>query len=152
MPFGIGFHPWFDRTPTATVAFTASHAFRMDDRDMPLEAVPAGVMTGSAGQSRDHDFTVTARTPFDTPISDWTGTATITWPERRVALDITSSGAFRLVHIFSPSEPPVFCIEPVSHLPDVINRRHLAGHGDMTLLAPDEMMTGAMRLTPSVNC
>ena len=150
MPFGIGFHPWFDRTPAATLAFSATHAFRMDARDMPVEAIPAGEFSGCDAHAHAHRFAISARTPFDTPVGGWAGTATITWPEWHAALDISASGAFRLIHIFSPKEPAVFCVEPVSHLPDVINRRHLSGHGDMTLLAPGESMTGMMRLTPRV--
>jgi aldose 1-epimerase len=151
MPFGIGFHPWFDRTPAATLAFSAINAFRMDDRDMPLEAIAVGGVTGGTKQSGDHAFGVANRTPFDTPISGWKGTATLTWPERRTALDLQAFGDFRLVHIFSPKEPAVFCVEPVSHLPDVINRRHLASHGDMKILKPGESMTGEMRLVPRGN-
>ena len=150
LPFGIGFHPWFDRTPDAVLAFSASYAFRMDTRDMPVEAISASVISGNSAGSLSHQFVVAARTPFDTPVSGWGGTATIAWPEWNAALDITASGALRLVHIFSPPEPSVFCVEPVSHLPDVVNRRHLAEHGDMTLLAPGQSMTGCMRLTPRV--
>ena len=147
LPFGIGFHPWFDRTPDARLRLIATHAFRMDDRDMPVAPIPAHVITGDDSVDATHDFFVSRRTPFDTPLGGWTGRARLT--SRQTALEIEASGALRLVHIFSPPSPDVFCVEPVSHLPDVVNRRHLAAHGDMPLLPPGATLAGAMRLTPS---
>ena len=148
LPFGIGFHPWFDRTSAATLTLRAAQAFRMDDRDMPLEAMPLETVFGSKNSDGSCTMTIAAKTPFDTPVSGWSGRAIVTWPERKTALTIAGEGALRLVHIFSPKEPAVFCVEPVSHLPDVVNRRHLAAYGDMTLLAPGASMEGSMRLTP----
>ncbi len=149
LPFGIGFHPWFDRTPEATLSLRARHAFRMDDRDMPLEPIAVGTIFGDGGTSAGvHAMVIERQTPFDTPVSGWSGSALITWPERKTALSVAGEGALRLVHIFSPREPAVFCVEPVSHMPDVVNRRHLAAHGDMTILEPGASMSGIMRLTP----
>ena len=148
LPFGIGFHPWFDRTPAATLTLRAAQAFRMDDRDMPLAAVPLDIVFGASVLNGQYAMTIARQTPFDTPVSGWSGSAIVAWPERKTAVTIAGEGALRLVHIFSPKEPAVFCVEPVSHLPDVVNRRHLAAYGDMTLLAPGTSMEGGMRLTP----
>lgn len=157
LPFGIGFHPWFDRTPAATLSLSARHAFRMDERDMPVAAIPIASVFGddldiSREQGR-HRMVIAARTPFDTPLSGWDGVAELTWPERRLRLTIEGLDALKLVHIFSPrtsaGEAPVFCVEPVSHLPDVVNRQPLASHGDMALLAPGDSLSGAMRLVPA---
>ena len=149
LPFGIGFHPWFDRTPAATLALHAKQAFQMDPRDMPLEPLPLATVFGDSGTAPSaHSMVIERQTPFDTPVSGWSGQALITWPERQTALTLAGEGALKLVHIFSPSEPAVFCVEPVSHMPDVVNRRHLAEFGDMTLLEPGASMEGRMRLTP----
>lgn len=148
LPFGIGFHPWFDRTPAATLTLRAAQAFRMDERDMPVAAVALETVFGDGPFYGQHTMTIAEKTPFDTPVNGWSGRAIVTWPERKTALTIAGEGALRLVHIFSPKEPAVFCVEPVSHLPDVVNRRHLAAYGDMTLLAPGASMEGSMRLTP----
>lgn len=148
MPFGIGFHPWFQRTPGATLTLGAEHVFRMDDRDMPLAAIGPATVFGDHRIHGRHSMTIAARTPFDTPVGGWPGVATITWPEWGVALDVCGEGALKLAHVFSPSQPEVFCVEPVSHIPDVVNRRHLATYGDMTMLAPGASLEGAMTLTP----
>lgn len=149
LPFGIGFHPWFDRTPTATLTLQARQAFSMDSRDMPLAPVPLKSVFGTRDNSTGiHAMVIERQTPFDTPVSGWSGHALITWPERQTALTLAGEGALKLVHIFSPKEPAVFCVEPVSHMPDVVNRRHLAEFGDMTWLEPSASMEGLMRLTP----
>jgi aldose 1-epimerase len=150
LPFGIGFHPWFDRTPAATLTLQARQAFRMDSRDMPLEPVPLKSVFGTRDNSTGiHAMVIERQTPFDTPVSGWSGQALITWPELKTALSLKGEGALTLVHIFSPKQPAVFCVEPVSHMPDVVNRRHLAEFGDMTRLEPGASMEGRMRLTPS---
>jgi aldose 1-epimerase len=143
LPFGIGFHPWFERTPRAMLKLEGKCAFRMDVRQMPLEPLLLDASTGTSPQ-----FVIAARTPLDTPVAGWDGHAVITWPERRTRLSLEAGGAFGLVHLFSPRESHVFCVEPVSHMPDVVNRRGLAEHGDMTMLEPGQSLSGTMRLLP----
>jgi aldose 1-epimerase len=143
LPFGIGLHPWFGRTRQTRLSVDARWAFRMDDRDMPLEPVPLASVTGGT------DFAVVERMPFDTPLAGWDGVALIRWPERCTALRIEARGALRLVHIFAPADQNVLCVEPVSHLPDVINRRQLAPFGDMAWLPPLGSLAGGLRLHPA---
>ena len=57
-----------------------------------------------------------------------------------------ASGALTNLHVYVPDDRPVLCVEPVSHVPDVHNRRHLAHYGDLAWLAPGETMRGAMQL------
>jgi len=145
LPFGIGFHPWFERTAETRLAINGRCAFRMDARDMPLEPVPLASVTGGGTQ-----FAPSAHAPFDTPIAGWDGVAEVRWPEKRTALRIEAQGACRLAHIFAPAAQNVLCVEPVSHIPDVVNRRHLAQYGDMAWLSPLATLTGGMRLQPAV--
>src|SRR5262249_8939394 len=101
LPFGLGFHPWFERTAQTRLVLDGRWAFRMDQRDMPLEPVALASVTGG------RECTVAARAPFDTPIAAWDGRAEIHWPERHAALRIEAQGACALVHIFAPSAPDV---------------------------------------------
>jgi aldose 1-epimerase len=144
LPFGLGFHPWFERTEQTRLAVNARWAFRMDARSMPLAPIPLASVIGGS------DCVVAARVPFDTPVADWDGNAEIHWPERRTALRIEARGACRLVHIYAPAEQDVLCVEPVSHIPDVVNRRHLAQYGDMAWLPPLGSIAGGMRLRPAL--
>jgi aldose 1-epimerase len=148
LPFGIGFHPWFDRTPRSTLTLGATQAFTMDERDMPLAAASMQTIFSASPTDGEHTMAIERQTPFDTPLSGWSGRAVVTWPERSLELTLTGGGAFKLVHIFSPASPAVFCVEPVSHMPDVVNRRHLASHGDMAVLVPGGALAGSMALTP----
>jgi aldose 1-epimerase len=143
LPFGLGFHPWFRRTAQTRLVLDGRWAFRMDDRSMPVEPVALPSVTGGRACA------VAARAPFDTPVAEWDGCAEIHWPDRHTALRIEAQGACSLVHIFAPAQPDVLCVEPVSHMPDVVNRRHLARFGDMAWLPPLGTLAGGMLLRPA---
>jgi aldose 1-epimerase len=54
----------------------------------------------------------------------------------------------RNLHLCMPASRAVFCVEPVSHVPGVVNRRAFAHLGDMTALAPGEALEGTVVLSP----
>ncbi|NKW10672.1 hypothetical protein HGG76_20340 [Ochrobactrum tritici] len=74
----------------------------------------------------------------------WNREATIRWPETSTGLRLKGEGALRHLHVFNPQDRAVFCAEPVSHLPDVINRPTLGEDAAMTVLNPGEALTGAL--------
>lgn len=133
VPVGIGLHPWFPRAPVATLRFAARTAFGGDARTLPTTARPATGMDGP----------IAARLGHDGHWAGWDGRA---WLDD---LAITAGGAFRNLHVYVPAHDPVVCVEPVSHVPDAVNRADLAPYGPMALLAPGRTIRGWMRLRPA---
>jgi len=140
MPFGMGLHPWYVKTPKALLTFQSEGTFSRDDRGLPVEplrAVPEFSTTPSP---------LGALPWFDGCFIGWLRTATLTWPERRASLVIETDCALAHLHIYVPDDRPTVCVEPVSHAPDAINRPRLPTGSAMKPLAPGETLSGAMIL------
>ena len=142
MPFGLGLHPWFPKFPDSTLHFTTAALHRRDARGLPLprtEPCP--------------EFSVPVRPLAQMP---WLDGCAGDWSPREaritgdgLALTLRATGALRHLHVYVPDDRPVFCAEPVSHLPDAINRPELGADAAMTPLAPGESLSGAMILSAS---
>ena len=62
-----------------------------------------------------------------------------------MTLALQARGAWsRCVQVFCPPGAGFLCVEPVSHLPDAVNRAWLGG---MDVLAPGAALDGALRMT-----
>jgi aldose 1-epimerase len=136
LPFGLGFHPYFRRTPKATVAFAADGWLEPDARCFPLRWRPLtpdlDTRTGRL---------VEALRGTDATFTGWVRQAALTWPELGATLVLQASKASTTLHVFVPrDERQILCLEPVSHVVDVHNRRYLATYGDATPLAPGETL------------
>ena len=60
---------------------------------------------------------------------------------RRPTLTIEAGGLFRHLIVYSPPARDYFCVEPVSHMTDAINRMDDGGTG-LRVLAPGETLRG----------
>jgi aldose 1-epimerase len=139
LPFGIGLHPWLVVEAETVVSFAATHGLTADDRRLPVAAVPAAEIADMS-DGRDVD-----RLAFlDTYFANWDGQAVVEWRRRGVRMTVDADGAFRNLHFYNPVDPKFFCIEPVSHLPNVHNRRDFAAYGDYAVLRPGERLIGTM--------
>jgi aldose 1-epimerase len=140
LPYGLGFHPWFWKTADTWLTFGGATRLGRDERG--LAAAPV-----SEGPSFPSGVDVSAMPWFDSHYADWTSrTAAIDWRPEGVRMTMQASGALTNLHVYVPDTAPVVCVEPVSHVPDVHNRRNLAGYGDIARLAPGETIEGAMIL------
>lgn len=142
MPFGMGFHPWFPRQSQTHVTFGNSGAHRQDDRALPLTD-----QDRVEGLDPRHPLPLDAMRPLDHCFSGWTPReADLVWPEAQYQMRLKASGALRHLQLYSPQGQPYFCLEPVSHLPDAINRPALAPSAQMEILPPQGEMQGVMSL------
>lgn len=142
MPFGLGHHPWFNRTPKTQVRLDAMGWFKKDPRTLPVARIENPDETGRI------QMTPARRMGLDRHYYGWRRKATIIWPEAGAGMHLTASPVLGNLHLFVPQDRPAICLEPVSHVPDVVNRRRYAPYGDMTTLAPGESLTGAMTFNP----
>ncbi len=134
-PFGTGWHPFFVRPGGTRVAFRATGSVRRDARNLPTAVEP------SVGVAGGED----AIAGKDTHYVGWDGAADLDLGPLRLRL--RADGAWsRNLQLFAPSGAGVLCVEPVSHVPDVVNRRAFAPHGDMAALPRGGVLRGSVTL------
>ena len=131
LPFGVGFHPYFRRTPQAVVAFETDGWLEPDARCLPVAWHPLG----SAQDARAGRL-VDAFSGTDATFTGWKQRAWLSWPELGARIELEAGGAARALHAYVPDGRTFLCLEPVSHVTDVMNRRQFARYGDMDVLAP----------------
>lgn len=116
MPAGLGFHPYFPRTPHST--YRGLHCGEWQNS-------PDGLPLGSLQHDRAVDWWQDR--PIDTRAVDTVytgrdGPLQIGWPERRLALGIKPCDDLPFTVVFTPQEADFFCVEPVSHATGALNR------------------------------
>jgi aldose 1-epimerase len=130
-PMGIGAHPWFFRPPGAAITFQASGVW------LTRDALPVCHRTIPPGW----DFTNGRRVddePLDHCFTGWSGVARL--PGMRIEAD----PVFGNLQVYTPAGADFFCIEPVSHVPDAINRPGLTDSQAMTVLLPGQTLSGSI--------
>jgi aldose 1-epimerase len=142
-PAGIGLHPFFPKAGEPSLCFKASGAWRNGDDALPrthggLPPEWMHVQPRPVSQSR-----------LDNCFTDWDGQAA--WRAGSVSLQIDACSTFRCLQVFTPVWADFFCAEPVSHMPDAINRRDAPSGQGMCCLTPGETLRGTIRMSPSVS-
>ncbi|PKU26589.1 aldose 1-epimerase [Telmatospirillum siberiense] len=138
MPAGFGLHPYFRRTPKAQMMFQAASVWLNGADKLPRgqQPVPSAwsfaTLRSPAEAELDHCF------------AGWNGTARIVWPEDALGLTIEASAEFSHLVVYTPAERDFFCVEPVSHMNDAMNRMDVDGHG-VAVLAPGQALEGGVR-------
>jgi aldose 1-epimerase len=146
LPFGLGWHPYFPMTPETTLLAPARKFWTEVEGWLPGEAtdIPA-----------DLDFSEPLALPqrwVNNGFEQWSGEATIFWPEHGTKLHLTADPIFRHAFIFvsdTDFDPQFkrdyFCFEPMSHL---ANSHNLPDLGDLQVLKPGQRLSGSIRLRP----
>lgn len=137
-PAGIGLHPFFPKRHDPKLRFDASAVWENDDDCMPLRH-------GPVPEAWHHsDPWAIAQSRLDNCFTGWHGVADI--DAGPASLRIEADAVFRNLQVFTPSWADFFCVEPVSHVPDALNRPDLAAEQAMQILAPGETLAGTVRL------
>ncbi|ESQ79720.1 aldose 1-epimerase [Asticcacaulis sp. YBE204] len=115
MPAGLGFHPYFNRTPLTRLKSQLDGVWMADAECLPTE-LHAGIWrkdwTGG-------DF-VTDSTLIDHCHTGFTGRADI-YEGAQPTLTLRASPDCHWLHIYVPPGEDYFCAEPVNHMPDPFN-------------------------------
>ncbi len=142
MPAGLGWHPYLRRSPRLRLRTEVGCVWLTDEE---------GVPTRQEDEAHFGDFSRGGRLPSDTGIdhcySGWNGAAQVEWPEQMLCLRLTATEPLRWLHLYAPPGWDFFCIEPVTHMPDALNRAESAAVTGLTTLAPGERLTGEVRLS-----
>jgi aldose 1-epimerase len=131
MPAGLGWHPYFPRTPRTRVSAEVDAMWLTDEEVMPTTLAPPPLETDLS-----HGLAVDA-VALDNCFVGWRGCAVIEWPEAAARLVITAKSPLDFLVVYTPRGRPFFCIEPVSHVTDALN-----------LAAAGRTDTGARALEP----
>jgi aldose 1-epimerase len=119
LPFGLGLHPWFPRTPGTTLRARAPVVTLEDQFHLPVGQI-------AVASREDWNFSTHRRLPeswINNDFSPWDGHAEIVWSDRALRLSIEAEGALSAYILYSPaSDANFFCFEPVTHLIDAHNR------------------------------
>lgn len=140
LPFGLGQHPWFSRTPACRLQARVQGVWLSRPDRMPTGYTDTFPDGWDLGAGVFPDLIV-----IDNGFGGWDGEARIEWPERRLALHMRSewvlpdgSAGQPDCLLYAPASPPVFCFEPISH---PINAAHLPGRPGWVALRPGESMS-----------
>jgi aldose 1-epimerase len=135
VPAGLGLHPFFARAPDTELACRTSDVWLADAEVLP---------TGRIAVPAKWDFARSRRVDglaLDNCFDGWDGHAVISWPRRRLRLEIDAGEPFRHLVVYVPPERPFFCVEPVSHANGAIAATRLAAGatlaGDVALKISD---------------
>lgn len=137
-PAGLGLHPYFPRKAGARLRFRAAGVWRATAERLPIGLGPvppawdhaAGLAVGAVA--------------LDDVFAGWDGTAEIGLGSRHVTL--TGSGIFGHLVVFTPPGADFFCVEPVSHATDAVNRGEPRSVTGLAVLAPGEALEGEVAL------
>jgi len=148
MPAGLGMHPYFPRHGRAVLTADVAAVWLTDETCLPTERVPCPAHWQlGAGAPVD-------ALRCDNQFEPWDGRARISWPDRRMAMQVTASADLNRLVVYAPEGEDFFCVEPVSHVTDAFN---LSADGmpqaesGMRVLAPGEIWRVWMELSPSAS-
>ncbi len=137
MPAGLGVHPYFPRTPQTRLIARHNGEWQTAADGLPITLhrvdQPVDWWQGQPVGTRAVDTVYTGRA----------GEITVIWPERGLQLTIAPSPNLPCTVIYTPANADFFCVEPVSHATDAINRPDQAD--PMQWLTPGETLEATVR-------
>lgn len=138
MPAGLGLHPYFHRFEDSRLNLSATGVWLTDKREIPERiAAPDAVADWKNGLAL-------AEAPFvDHAYAGWTGEAVLDGGGRRVVMQADGAD---WTQVYAPVGANFFCVEPVTHRPDVLNAPS-GEQGGLARLLPGEGLKLVMRLT-----
>ena len=133
-PAGLGLHPYVARTPLTTLRFDADTLWTTGSTGLPASRVPVEGAAEFAGGR------LLGRSEIDACYAGWDGTATVTMPEQGTALVLLSGPPMDHLQIYTPAGRDFLGLEPVSNMPDAINRLDDDADQGLRVLAPGESL------------
>ena len=133
LPYGLGVHPWFPRTPMTRITAPVQGVWLCGKDPLPVRH------TGKFPSGWDLNKGVEAHGPLiDNGYTGWGGKACITWPEHAMQLraempDFERDGAAaqHFCLIYRPPNGAAFCFEPITQPIDTF---HLPGRPGLRVL------------------
>jgi aldose 1-epimerase len=137
-PAGIGLHPYFPKANKASLRFAAEGVWINGPDMLPSrhDAMPS---------DWDHRTARLAEAErLDNCFTGWDGKADIL--AGPASLGIEASAVFGNLQVFTPGWGDFLCAEPVSHVPDALNRPDLPSGQRMAALPAGDTLRGTIRM------
>jgi len=133
LPYGLGLHPWFVRTPGVTLEAKATGMWLEQPPAFPTKTEPAPIPEKWSFNAPHH----LPDNLIDNGYAGWDGRGRIVWSDRGVALDVEADSATRYYQVYSLGEDcPVFCFEPVTHPNNALCKPGTPEANGLRVLAP----------------
>lgn len=142
MPAGLGWHPYFHKGRGAQLKTHLEGVWLTDEESLPVR-LAHGTRFGQWGRGGELERPEL----IDHCHTGWPGVAEILLPEEGLSLALTAGRALRWLHIYSPPGKDFFCIEPVSHMPNAVNRSAPPAITGQKLLGPGERFDARVTLS-----
>lgn len=116
LPFGFGYHPFWNREPEVTIRFGATHFWLDGPNSMPTDRIAT---------PPELDFRQGGRLPDrwrNNCYDGWDGHAEISFPCRETGLRIEAGPLFRHLMLYCDPDKTFFCLEPQTHVAGAFNR------------------------------
>jgi aldose 1-epimerase len=137
-PAGVGLHPYFTRGARSTIQFNAGGVWINGTDALP-------VRHAELPREWDHaDGLAVGKAQLDNCFTNWDRKAQIGGIAN--GLTISADAALRHLQVYTPQQYDFFCVEPVSHVPDAINRPDLPTGQAMHVLQPGETLSGTVTM------
>lgn len=143
MPVSLGFHPFFPRRDGTHFDARTKGVWLSDATQLPTElAAPARVFDLSPDVALAH-------APFvDNCYTGWQRAASILQPEDDLRIGLSASAEATFLQFFTPTGADYFCAEPMSAMPDAVNRSEPAQETGLRALAPNATFSVSMTIAP----
>jgi aldose 1-epimerase len=148
MPFGMGHHPYYPRTPATRIH---AHVAAMWHASADLLPTHLGAHPSVSALASPEGLSADAF-DLDNNFSQWSGEATIAWPDERRALTLRADPAFAHTVIYAPSDRrDLLCVEPVSNTADWLNLNAAPETIGGGVLQPGESVSAEFRWIPRLD-
>ncbi len=142
MPAGLGWHPYFRRTPRTRLRTEVAGVWLTDQACLPTMLAP-----GTHFGDWAHAQTLVSEHLIDHCFTGWSGSAELEWPELALRARLTAEAPLRWLHLFAPPREEFVCLEPVSHMPDALNRREPPEVTGLQMLSPGATLATTIRVS-----
>jgi aldose 1-epimerase len=140
-PAGLGLHPYIARTPLTALRFEADTVWTTGADELPCE------QRAVAGEAEFDRGRALAGDVLDACFAGWGGAARVTWPEHGLSLCVEAAPPLDHLQLYTPAGRDFFGLEPVSNMPDAINRLDTTAGQGLQILAPGQTVSATIRLT-----
>ena len=143
-PAGLGLHPYVARAPGTILRFEADTIWSTDPDSLPADRT---AVDGATEFDRNREVSAT---PIDNCYAGWGGETEIAYPDQPFSLHLEAGVPFDHFQVYTPQGQNFMGLEPVSNMPDAINRMETAADHGLRVLRFGEVLTGTVKFRVEV--